>query len=388
MQRPFLPPANTGPEIQRAVQDLALAQQRVSQQINVLSARPVVQPDTLPTLYGPGVQRSALSNTGTHPLNVNGLAGLLLQPQTPLLKTYATAAEASAATGNQSGVAAVINGQIVVYNSSTATWDEITHRAIYVGLHMDRMLTYDAADYQEGTLFYETDRHVTYIVLITSTVHNWWYLCGEMDCHLGPYVTRDVPTDLASMDAGFKINSLDYKHQHVWTGSQWEFSPGDAGNCFIVAGPTGTGPWQTGLWFPCTGGACYVAGVDSVPVQVTTPDLSGDVFILGAVGTIAVPTQSVATTPTWEVGAKTEDEHTHKHGTTALSTSAGGNIINAGSGVAGASSNLHTHTITGNTDVGDAHSHELKDSNAKLNKPSEDNGGLPVRIKLSWFMRI
>src|ERR1700733_12577015 len=71
------------------------------------------------------------------------------------------------------------------------------------GLHAAR-LTQNAAKLAQGTQFWETDRHVTYIVQAIGSVGTWAYLSGtDSD------VLANRPTDLGKYDNGFVFFATD-----------------------------------------------------------------------------------------------------------------------------------------------------------------------------------
>jgi len=127
------------------------------------------------------------------------------------------------------------------------------------GTHANRP---DATSAADGGTYFETDRTVTYVAV--SGV--WTYSAGTM---AGPLAEK--PADLGAADVGFLFAATDYKHTYRWTGSAWEFAPGDSGSGFFqdFAIPPGS-EWQI-----CDGSATTYAKGDGTTAPFTTPNLTG-----------------------------------------------------------------------------------------------------------------
>ncbi len=198
----------------------------------------------------------------------------------------------------------------------------------------------------------------------------WLYQSGE-----NYNVLLSIPSDLSLADVGLIFNSTDFSHRHLYTlilgFPGWRFHPGDLEPTAIVAGISL--PGGTNLWKLCDGTAVSIATAGGSLATVSTPNLTGDVFILGG----SPGAQRIATNPTWDPAAKTED--TSPVGTTAANSSSV--VVQSGTGTTVAN-HPHTHSVSGLT-----HSHDLTNTNAILNPPSEADGGLPKRIGLQWYMR-
>lgn len=229
-----------------------------------------------------------------------------------------------------------------------------------------------AADYYSKFFYYETDRNVFYVSQQVSGVWTWVYSSGEMRGTLSP---DQKPADLGTVDAGFIFVATDYLHKHRWTGSAWEFAPGDPGSKFIVEGiatPLG------GLWQLCDGSAVNVDQANGTLTSVTTPDTTGDIFIQGGTYT---GTRKAAARATWEAGAKTGIESTkHTHDVYIL-----GESIQPG-GDPAQTVGQDDVTLTTTEDSVD-HDHALTDALSQLKVPSEANGGVPLRINIPRYMR-
>lgn len=243
--------------------------------------------------------------------------------------------------------------------------------------HANRLASFPQINYDPGTLFYETDRTVVYRVNAANTA--WVYAAGEMSATFA-----NVPTDLGADDAGFLLQITDYGHRVRWSGTAWDFAPGDQGNAyfqdFAVAPSTG--------WKLCDGTATtyLVMGVTIAATAFTTPNLSGTAAYRKSAaaysGTItaatapglsgdtgstapAVSGDTGATAPTISgnvagntatISGATANESAHTHAVSGT-TSGPDTTTLEGTGVAGAASSTHTHTLNVTSGAGSAHSH-------------------------------
>lgn len=181
----------------------------------------------------------------------------LLPTNTPLVQT-----RTGIATQVWLGWFRSTQGSIESLNASIAG----TLATVLQDTHANRLAAYPQINYDPGTLFYETDRGVFYIVNPGNTA--WDYASGEM-----ADTFANVPTDLGADDAGFLLQITDYGHRVKWSGTAWDFAPGDPGNAyfqdFAVAPSTG--------WKLCDGTATtyLTMGATISATAFTTPNLSG-----------------------------------------------------------------------------------------------------------------
>ena len=77
------------------------------------------------------------------------------------------------------------------------------------GTHAARLTT---AGQSVGSLWYETDRHVTYVL----TASGWQFAGGVQS---GAFTSR--PTDLGASDAGYAFVATDTGVLYSWSGSAW-----------------------------------------------------------------------------------------------------------------------------------------------------------------------
>jgi len=235
---------------------------------------------------------------------------------------------------------------------------------------------YQATNIAPGTLYFETDRTVFYIVKVIAAVNTWVYAAGEMTSDSA--TIADIQVDLGAVDVGFIYNSTFWFHRWMFVNSGptgWTFAPGDPGVNYIVAA-TNVAP-KGGKWGLCDGSAYTYINHNAIADGVTTPNLAGGAFIRG--GPYGGPT--AASRATWEATAKTELDGTHKHSVfLSCGTYDGGGV--------GSPQSIALCGFSFDTATDGAHQHALTDTNAQLKVPSDVNGGLPENFKLDWWVRL
>lgn len=323
------------------------------------------------------------------------MANVALEQSLGITRSQLEEVETLAVIGDYTSLAPRISDleNLVAMINDASTFKSTGGGAVLVGTHAARLLL-DPGSYDFGTLFFETDRTVFYIVLDNgSGVHVWKYACGEY-----ADVLANIPGGLGANDTGFLFGATDYLHLWRWAGAAWHFAPGDTGSGMIVATGNGIAPFG-GAWAFCDGSGATVATDAGGTTAVVTPNLTGEVFIKGGISV----GQEVAVRATWEATAKTDDithNHTysgstdgvgdHQHGIITLVNDfqllTGGTAASL-SNVATQNAGAHFHTITSQTTDDETHHHSLTNANAQLKVPSESNGGLPLRIGLGWYIR-
>ena len=132
--------------------------------------------------------------------------------------------------------------------------------------HANRLTNYLPANYDVGTLFWETDRTVLYVITQSAGTNAWTYAGGN---YRATFANR--PTDLGTNDAGFQFFVSVYIHLCIWSGSGWGIADGGGGYIVdAVALPAGVAGWQL-----CDGTATTyltLSGVDLAETAFTTPD--------------------------------------------------------------------------------------------------------------------
>lgn len=179
------------------------------------------------------------------------------------------------------------------------------------------------------------------------------------------WALADQPT-LGASDEGYVAFVSDYGHFVRWTGTVWEFAPGDVGNGFLRAFPVA--PQENG-WQRCDGSATdylTVSGASLIATPFTTPNLAGTPAYLkdgsytgtinakgGSTGTGSTGTGSTGTGNTGTGTTGNESSHTHTYSSTHPVDTGGVSLAGDGGGAS-----LQV-SIAGTTSAGSAHSHSV-----------------------------
>lgn len=213
------------------------------------------------------------------------------------------------------------------------------------GTREERLAT-NPGNVPDGALWVETDRGVVYQVQTDADGEPVWvYLAGTMQALLA-----DKPADLDVNDTGFLFFGTDYAHTWRWTGTAWEYAPGDRtrGEIAWFAANPGTG------WVLCNGSATTQTTPTAGTAAFTTPNLIGAYVKGGSVYTGAVIPASGSVS-----GGTTDPESSHTHPAGGvLGTGAPGSttVVQAGTGETVAAAG-HGHAVVGTTAAGSAHTH-------------------------------
>lgn len=281
-------------------------------------------------------------------------------------------------------------------NSLNLLNDNTVHAGVVEDL-FENLVLYPAADYTLGSRYMVTGFRntnltgsVEYFTKLVKQAPTWTLLSGIIYGN-----QNQIPNNFTINEAGVIFGVLDYGHQLVWNGTAWNFSPGDPGSKYFVDTP-GTRPnGPVGAWALCDGTAVNILQNDGTLALFTTPNCTtvGGEKTIVEVGSAYTGTPVAAQVPTWQAGAKTDDESAHTHPVPPESfsiTIGGGNIESGSSGLifSVASPGTYTGSSAGTTTgPGSPHSHPLSNTNARLNAPSEANGGLGRRIVFTRYVR-
>lgn len=141
---------------------------------------------------------------------------------------------------------------------------------------------YPAGNYAIGTVFYATDRQVSYAVQFPGGVATWIYYNGIYENTLS-----NIPNDLGLTSAGFIFRASDYLHNWLWTGTAWSLTaaaqigfqggtfPGTM--IFSLGGPPFGG--SGALWQLCDGSTVDVSQEDATLVATTVPTIANTWFV-------------------------------------------------------------------------------------------------------------
>lgn len=191
-------------------------------------------------------------------------------------------------------------------------------------------------------LFVATD--LDYITWL-STGAGWIYITGTR-----AVVQADITTfaaNLTTNDARLLMEVTDYSHVLKWSGSAWNWGPGESGGHPIEGHPVDPGVG----WGLCDGSTYAYLQADGTTADFTTPDYTTAAYLkLGISNTIG---------PTAASGVvSSETAHTHSvSGTTGVPSATTTVDNNGGGSTVAVGSNTHTHTFSASTSGGTAHDH-------------------------------
>jgi hypothetical protein len=318
----------------------------------------------------------ALSAGGSNPLNVNGL----ITEQQFLDVPKVSALPPQSNTYSENGFMVFYQGVLWRYNGNS--WQQ-TGSVSLIDTHANRVANYGPNNYALGTKFFETDRHVSYIVKSANNNQEWGYSDGLM-----PVVPNNnntaltLPADLGTYDDEFVATDSTFGHQFQWSGNNntWGFLPGT-----VESGELGFfGPFLPNLnhWAAMNGAnTTMVSGngaISSYSTSNWTDNNTGAAFIQSIASGNYTGNFANATPPTWNNNAKTDTENAHTHNV---------NLAVSLVPVTASGNSNAVFPTSYTTGPGTAHSHNLSNNNAALNAPSEANNGLPKRLGLIIYIR-
>ena len=235
---------------------------------------------------------------------------------------------------------------------------------IIVDTHANRLAIYNLNSYPVGTLFYETDRTVIYVIINSSGTLVWLFVAGSGPMR-GTLSPDTKPTDIGANDVNFRFYSTDYGNEYRWDGSVWLLTsfpgPGFVGS-FRIA-PT------IGLWQLCDGTVVTISNTDgtlsagfTVPDYTTSPYLKlstvtvvGPTAASGVTGSTTATNQATTATNQSNTTGITVDDHS------VVDTLAAG-VGNAAFSTPGDAAHSvtdpgHNHTQNSHNHTQDAHTH-------------------------------
>lgn len=185
---------------------------------------------------------------------------------------------------------------------------------------------------------------------------------------------------LGSNDMGFLVNVTDFSHILQWSGSAWQWGPGELGsNYFAVAPSAPTG----GTWQLCDGTATTYLKSDGTTGSYTTKNLTGHYFKSVTAGADAT---TAAVAPGISGSTANESSHTHGPGSFTVSGNTdgvGSSVVQSGSGANAVAGHNHTITsqpVSGTSDPGSAHLHGI-------GTIAVDATGEPANYKVLTYFR-
>lgn len=166
------------------------------------------------------------------------------------------------------------------------------------------------------------------------------------------YHATTNPRGLRQNDAGYIYEATDYKRRFRWTGTAWEYAPGERLTREIIWYP---GTLPSG-WALCDGSSVTVTAANATTGSFTTPDLTGQ-FVKGGTYDGSVVG---ASTPAITGATASDGNHTHNvsaSGTAAATANVAGSNVAAGAFSLDVTAHTHAVSVTGATDSQGAHAH-------------------------------
>lgn len=155
----------------------------------------------------------SIQANGSSPINVTNLSGVLSQPQLAGIPTVTSLPDLSDPLSQPNAVV-LFHHQLYVFNASVSPpqWQPALI-SVLVGTHAER-LAYDITGFNDGLVWYETDRTTAYLLI--SGIWNWVF--GRM---YGRDEFSSPPTDLLTTDAGFEFEPVSTGSTMRWSGQYW-----------------------------------------------------------------------------------------------------------------------------------------------------------------------
>ena len=170
---------------------------------------------------------------------------------------------------------------------------------------------------------------------------------------------------LAAADAGYLAFVTDYGHLVRWTGTVWEFAPGDVGNRFVrffVGAPQDSAFWQL-----MDGTATTYLTVGAASLTTTafiTPNVTAGTFIKVLAAFTGLIEAAIA--PALSGSTAAEASHTHAAGAVSGNTQSNSGVVTGTTGAEAA----HTHAA--GTLAGPAHTHTFTTGTPSATMLAED----------------
>lgn len=210
---------------------------------------------------------------------------------------------------------------------------------ILVGTHILRIASYPAPGQAIGTLYWETDRLLLYIVSNALGYNQWVYISGIM-----PATQATLPADLGAGDLGTLVLVTDYAHTLRWSGVAFQWSGSDISG-YIAMWPSAPSP-TTG-WQLCDGSTVNRLNADGTLTSVTVPNYATAAYVKLATAASVGPNAAGGTTTSVSAGTPsgTNSAPVFSGGTDTTSADSGpGTVVAAGVGTTVAT-HTHTHTV-------------------------------------------
>lgn len=242
----------------QALDELAATLSTLKTSFTQFSGKPFVTKPQADSSYGPAAQQKALQVSGSNPLNVAGLIGILSQPQ--FAKAPVAGSAPTSGPAAQPGTLVTINN-VINYVVSPGVAQPLSAVAITLaGAHSARPSPAGIAD---GTLYFETDRRLLY-----EDIGGVWKIAAGIMIDLA--ANRPAAGTLGSGDTGFIFLASDTMLFSYFDGAAWQAVPVNT----VAAGTYGD---STHVAQPVVDANGRVTAINSIAITTTaTPPAGAD----------------------------------------------------------------------------------------------------------------
>jgi len=235
-----------------------------------------------------GAAGGAASNSGNGntpvPLTPSGTpsGSTPVPPGTPVVSTLPGPTDPLSVVGNF----VIYQGQPYIYTDGifggSDYWALDTTSSPSIRDTFANLSLYPAANYRIGTVFYATDRQVSYAIQFPGGVATWIYYNGIYEAPLA-----SIPGGLDDTSRGMYFRASDYLHNWEWTGGAWSltaaaqsgFQGGLAPGSTVFANPGPPFGGTGALWQLCDGSTVGVSQEDGSIVATTVPTIANTWFV-------------------------------------------------------------------------------------------------------------
>lgn len=195
----------------------------------------------------------------------------------------------------------------------------------------NRVANFPATNYPSGSVFFETDTGLLYV----DTGSNWVYASG-----IQAVLQKSIPTGLGANDAGLLVDVTDFGHILRWTGSAFNWGPGDPGSGMVLGFLSNPGLG----WHLCDGSTVSVLNSGGTTSKVALPNYATASYL--KFGTAASAGPNAASGATTSVSAGTPSgSSTFTGASDTTGNESADTTVQSGVGATVAAQN-HTHTVT------------------------------------------
>jgi len=169
---------------------------------------------------------------------------------------------------NKHALSLILFASVALGQPSAAPW--IIRDSHFARANYDPALYLPSLPNTEGTLYLEVDRGQFYSAALINGIPQWVLFYAPSSNMAG--FQSELPTDLGTLDAGFRFWVRDYRHMLVWSGQSWGWADLEQGSGALLAfavPPTGAG------WHSADGSSVPFLRSDGTIATVQLPSAPG-----------------------------------------------------------------------------------------------------------------